>query len=557
MAGKEPLESQLQKALAEIGRLREENARLRALLNRSNEQGPQKGLGVVTQLRLPVESVSPEALSQPPDQGLPSGSLQPPLLLNIPELSALELVTNNSPAELKIAKFRSLFRGREDVYARRWEKKDGRSGYSPACRNEWVRGLCKKPRANCGYCEHREFLPITDQVIHDHLCGKHTIGVYPLLGDETCWFLAADFDKATWQEDARVFLQACGEMGIPAALERSRSGNGGHVWVFFEGPVPVSQARKLGCAILTRAMEGRYQVGLDSYDRLFPNQDTMPKGGFGNLIAMPLQRGPRDKGNSVFLDQDFKPYPDQWEFLSRVQRMSVEDLERIVAEATRAGSIIGVRGSLTDVEGDEDPWTLPPSRRKPEKPITGPLPESVRVVRSNLVYIEKQGLPQALINRLVRLAAFQNPEFYKAQALRMPTFGKPRVIGCAEDYARHIGLPRGCLDEVLDLFKAHGIRVEMTDERLKGVPIDVTFGGGTPALAASGCRSVVGMRYRCSGRHYRLRQDRGGRMAHRRTKGQHAGDCSSAAIARPVARKVGCVSGPTSQSYRTDWWWQG
>src|SRR5688500_17019853 len=139
-------------------------------------------------------------------------------------------------------------------------------------------------------------------VIQDHLTGKLTVGVYPLLIDETCWFLAADFDKTTWQDDVHTFLQTCSEWNVPAALERSRSGRGGHVWIFFEAPLPASLARKLGAAILTQTMERRHQLGLDSYDRFFPSQDTMPKGGFGNLIALPLQHMPRGYGNSVFLD---------------------------------------------------------------------------------------------------------------------------------------------------------------------------------------------------------------------------------------------------------------
>ena len=154
--------------------------------------------------------------------------------------------------------------------------------------------------------------------------GKQTIGIYPLLLDETCWFLAVDFDKKTWQQDAAAFLETCREFGVPAALERSRSGRGGHVWIFFGSAVSAAMARKLGCAILTRTMERRHQVGLDSYDRFFPNQDTMPKGGFGNLIALPLQKIPREAGNSVFVDTEFRPYRDQWDFLSKLRGMSAE-----------------------------------------------------------------------------------------------------------------------------------------------------------------------------------------------------------------------------------------
>ncbi len=230
----------------------------------------------------------------------------------------LTAINNESPVDAKVA----LFRSREDIYPVRWESKKGRAGYSPACRNEWNRGLCDKPRVKCGQCDNREFLPVTNKTIYDHLAGKQTIGVYPLRIDDTCWFLAADFDKSSWQIDVTAYLETCAKEGVPAVLERSRSGRGGHVWMFFSEPVAATAARKVGCYLLTKTMERRHQIGLDSYDRFFPNQDTMPKGGFGNLIALPLQKGPREQGNSVFVDSDFQPFSDQWGFLSGINKIS-------------------------------------------------------------------------------------------------------------------------------------------------------------------------------------------------------------------------------------------
>jgi superfamily II DNA or RNA helicase len=380
-------------------------------------------------------------------------------------------VTSKSSSDEKVKLFRSLFRGREDVYATRWEGRNGKTGYSPAHRKIWSNSFQKRPD------EPKEYFPLTDQVIHDHLTGKLTAGVYPLLTDETCWFLAADFDKATWQDDVRAFLQTCADWKIPAALERSRSGRGGHVWIFFDAPLPAGLARKLGAAILTRTMERRHQLGLDSYDRFFPSQDTMPKGGFGNLIALPLQHLPRSHGNSVFLAADFNPHPDQWAFLSGIQRTSLPEIETLVRDAERSDEIIGVRRSVTDDDSNEDPWTLPPSRKKKDQPIPGPLPPTVKIVRSNLIYVEKEGLPSAMLNRLIRLAAFQNPEFYRAQAMRLSTFGKPRVIRCAEEFPKHIALPRGCLDEVTAFFKSHNVVVQLEDQRFVGSSIEVKFQG--------------------------------------------------------------------------------
>jgi superfamily II DNA or RNA helicase len=381
-----------------------------------------------------------------------------------------------------IAVIRRLFRGREDVYARRWESaRTGRSGYSPACKNEWVRGVCQKPHIKCADCLHRELLPLTDEVVRQHIFGpsderEAVVGIYPLLPDETCWFLAADFDKASWEADAVAFLQTCRSFQVPAALERSRSGKGGHVWIFFADSIPASLARRLGSFLLTQTMEQRPEIGLDSYDRLFPNQDTMPQGGFGNLIALPLQCAPRQQGNSVFVDDNFAPYQDQHALLQTLQPISRQAVEAIVEEAQRRGQIIGVRMVVTD-EDDDRPWTAPPSRRRDPRPIQGKVPESVALVLGNQLYITKDGLPPSLVNRLVRIAAFQNPEFYQAQAMRLSTFGKPRIISCAEDYPRHLGLPRGCLDDVIDLLQSVGTRVEIDDQRERGSPLALQFHG--------------------------------------------------------------------------------
>src|SRR5579864_8747932 len=202
----------------------------------------------------------------------------------------------------------------------------------------------------------------------------------------------------------------------------------------------------------------------------------MPKGGLGNLIALPLQKVPRAEGNSVFVDPEFRPYPDQWAFLASMERMSADAVETVVREAQKRGDLIGVRISIMD-DSQQDPWALPPSQKRMERPIPGPFPPAVQIVRANLLYIEKNALPPAMLNRLLRLAAFQNPEFYKAQAMRLPTFNKPRVIACGEELADHIALPRGCLAEVIELLKSHRIQPMVRDERSVGRPIEVEFSG--------------------------------------------------------------------------------
>jgi superfamily II DNA or RNA helicase len=393
-------------------------------------------------------------------------------------------ITNQSPEDDKIALFLSLFKGREDVYPRRFESaKTGKSGYSPACANEWAPGLCHKPRIKCTECKNQAFLPANEFMIRNHLLGQDpseptgkdfTAGIYPLLLDETCWFLATDFDKRTWQEDAAAFLETCQIHNLPAVLERSRSGNGGHVWIFFSEPIPVKVARRLGSYLLTRTMEHRPEIGFDSYDRFFPSQDTLPQGGFGNLIALPLQKRPRARENSVFMNEKFEPYEDQWAFLSSIRRMDLNEIEAILVEVTEDENILGVKIAVSE---EAAPWEAPPSRKQKERPLTDLLPEKLSLVFGNQLYVAKDDLTPALRNRLIRLAAFQNPEFYRAQAMRFSTFDKPRIISCAEDFPKHIGLPRGCLEEIVDLLETHNIKLEVIDERFSGNPIKIGFQG--------------------------------------------------------------------------------
>lgn len=421
----------------ELRRLRTENVRLKALL-RSH--------------RITWEAPTP------------SKSIHP--------LTEYAPATVHFTTDGKIALFCRLFRGREDVYAQRWESAKGTSGYSPACGNEWKPGICHKPRVKCGDCNQRQFLPVTDQVIYDHLAGKQTIGIYPLLSDDSCYFLATDFDAADWQEDAKAYISSCRELGIPAALEISRSGNGAHAWIFFAEPVSAREARQLGAALISYTCDRTRQLSLASYDRIFPNQDTMPKGGFGNLIALPLQKQPRGSGRSVFVDENLTPFPDQWAFLAAIHSMSRRELEDAVLQSSGGRHPLDV--PFDTQSEDNKPWQRPspvPAR------MAGPLPESLTLVLANQIFIAKANLPQPLANRLIRLAAFQNPEFYKAQAMRLPVWNKPRIIGAAENFPQHIALPRGCLDAVLDLLRENDIRPVLQDERLAGQRVTARFTG--------------------------------------------------------------------------------
>ena len=402
---------------------------------------------------------------------------------------ALPSVTAESRGLEKIALFRRLFSGRQDVFPLRWENpKTGRSGYAPACYNEWKPGICRKPEIPCGKCPNQNFVPVSDQVTKYHLRGEdgdgdrswgrsdYVAGVYPLLHDDTCWFLAVDFDEAQWASDALAYLGTCRAKEIPAALERSRSGHGGHVWIFFSEPIPAREARQLGTCILTETLERRPEIGFASYDRLFPSQDVLSPGGFGNLIALPLQWNAFKHGNSVFVNEKLQPFPDQWAYLASLSRMAPHAVYNIVRDAEAHERTLGVRMPVTD-EDSHEPWSLPPSGRVDPKPIIDPLPRAVKIVQSDCLYIDRSALPPAMVARLVRLAAFQNPEFYRAQAMRFPTYDKPRILSCASLHPRHVELPRNCMDEAVELLRSHNVEAEIEDLRERGSVLECRFLG--------------------------------------------------------------------------------
>jgi superfamily II DNA or RNA helicase len=395
-------------------------------------------------------------------------------------------ITANSTATEKITLFRRLFAGRSEVFPVRWENRNtGKSGYAPACANEWVRGVCGKPQVKCGECPNQAFIALSDNVIASHLRGadpgrsssaEFVAGVYPVRVDETCWFLAVDFDGDDWSTDALAYIETCRLSSVPAALERSRSGKGGHVWIFFLQPIPARDARQLGATLLTDTLQRRPEVGFASYDRMFPSQDTMPKGGFGNLIALPLQRRARDYGNSVFVDDNLLPHRDQWAFLSSLSRLEPQAVQDFIREAEARDRVLAVRIPVAEENGDE-PWRRAPSLQHSPERVTEPLPDRVKIVLSDDIYIDRTALPPSMVALLIRLAAFQNPEFYRAQAMRLPTFGKPRVISCASLHKNHVALPRGCFEETLELMRSHGVKADIEDLREPGAKLDYRFLG--------------------------------------------------------------------------------
>jgi superfamily II DNA or RNA helicase len=431
--------------LAENHSLREENEILKARLRITDPPRPESSQDTENHLPLVVATLeSPEKNPQP---GMPS---QP------------------DPAE-KIRLFMSLFKGREDVYAKRWQNREGKAGYAPVCRNEWKSGLCRKPAIKCFDCRHQTYDILNEKVIEAHLRGNIVAGIYPLRRDEMCHLLAIDFDDEGWQRDCATFREVCVAFGVPMALERSRSGNGAHAWFFFEEPIPASLARKFGFALLTCAMSRRHELTFKSYDRFFPNQDTLPKGGFGNLIALPLQKAAREQGHSVFLNENFEPCQDQWEFMANIEKLSEVEIVGLIPRLS-PGSELGVLRK--DEEETEKPWETKRIRWSGND-----FPQEVRLVKANMLYIEKAGISQQGLNTLKRLAAFRNPEFYKAQAMRMSTYGKPPIISCSEETPAYLCLPRGCEADVANLLDEVGVKTAWSDHACPGRRINVVFNG--------------------------------------------------------------------------------
>jgi len=426
-----------------------ENKRLKAENNRLKEENKR--------LRRQVTNLSPTiSLFDPPIESITQNSN----------------TNKNSNPDQKTTLFLSLFKGRTDVFAKRWENLNkGTSGYIPVCANEWHIGICIKPKEKCSSCHNKDYVKYTEKTVNNHLSGKMIVGIYPLLSDDTCHFLVIDFDKSSWKKDVSAISQVCESYDIPYSVERSRSGNGAHIWFFFDDPLPAKIARKLGSALLTTVMINYYQLGFDSYDRFFPNQDTLPSGGFGNLIALPLQKLASTTGNTVFIDSTLVPYEDQWTYLATIKKISIKFIVDTIKKLNGSNEL----GLLYQDNTEEDkPWE---QKKEPVFFDTQDLPKEVTITLSNMLYIPKKHLSSKAINHLMRFAAFKNPEFYKNQAMRLPTYNKPRIIHLAEDFEEYIGLPRGCLEDLQKFFESYQVETKINDELNSGKLIQTTFSG--------------------------------------------------------------------------------
>ena len=368
----------------------------------------------------------------------------------------------------KVKIFMEVFKGRTDLYAKRWtSNKTGKSGYSPVCKNEFSIYKCDKPRVKCSECPFRELLPLTEDVILKHLKGEITIGIYPLLPGDLCNFLAIDFDKGTYEKDVSAFWSICDELDIPVYVERSRSGNGAHIWIFFEESIPARIARKMGNILLTKTME-KVSLNLNSYDRILPNQDTMPKGGFGNLIALPFQGNSSKGGNTVFVDKYFEPQKDQLEILANIKRLKSDDVYKFVDKFKEDDF---KEPEIEEIADDDIP------KKDNIKDIV--FTNNVECIFDNQIYIKKLKLLPNEISYLKRLASFTNPKFYELQKLRMPIFYKttPRIISCFDEDDRFLILPRGCMEKIKEICEKSNVKLIIKDKREQGTEVDYKFNG--------------------------------------------------------------------------------
>lgn len=393
----------------ELEELKEENRRLRAQLGLEQATRPEVTL-VAGPRRLPLD-----------DSG-----------------TGLGRVNQASSPEDKLSLFAARFAGRDDVYALRWEnQRTGRNGWGPAVKGGWHNVRRKD----------RELLPLTHEVLASHLRGDEHVGIYPLRSDDRTHLLACDFDGSSWLLDALAYRDAAAELGVPVAIERSRSGDGAHAWTFFTDPVPASAARRIGFGALREAMAMREEIDLASYDRLFPAQDFMPRGSFGNLIALPLQGRCRRGGTTVFLDPSTNvPVEDHWAFLASVDRLTVEDVaalaDRIVdVDAGPASKYRRLRMAHGDVKA----------------------PGRVRAVVGAMVAIDRVGLPPALLTSLKHLASLHNPKFYENERLRFSNHRTPRFIRCYREQLDTLLLPRGLVEPARQLAAAAGGHLETTE----------------------------------------------------------------------------------------------
>ncbi len=389
------------------------------------------------------------------------------------------IVTSASPARDKLELFRNLFTGRKDVHAHGYRRKDGGIGYTPACANEWKPGICPKAnhqRIKCAECRSRTFLELNDAAIIAHFKGsddrlRDVIGQYVLDKDCNTNVLVIDFDKADWKEATSAIRLVVKNHGINAAVERSRSGNGAHIWFFFLEPINAKTARDFGSCLIAEAAALNKTITFEAFDRMIPAQSTIPEGGFGNLIALPFQGKAQREGNSVFVDERFEPFPDQWLYLSQIQLISRATVDRLIEDTENKPLGIATATATNKTRRN----VQKPRKRLPLTPRD--FPSNLPVTQADMLYIPEKSLSPVAQMEVRRLATFANPEFFRAQSMHQSVFGKPRLIDLSELRDGRVAIPRGCKAQLDQLLQEAHVTAHYSDERSTGNPIEMAFKG--------------------------------------------------------------------------------
>ena len=412
---------------------------------------------------------------------------------DISTTSSQVLVTRNSTPQQKIDLYTSLFVGRQDVFALRWyNAKSEKSGYSPVCENKWQSGKCDMKKYSCASCPFKLPVPLSDGYIFNHLAGKDSacrdvVGLYPLMEGDVCRFFAFDFDSHTgssdaWKKDAAAVRKICAAFSVPVSVEISRSGKGAHLWIFFSEAVAAKRARNFGALILQAAMNERHSLPFESFDRMFPNQDAIPKDGYGNLIALPLQGQAVKNKCSVFVDEDFIPFDDQWAYLSSVKKLSEKAVQARCTEIAKTVSdflpgdnsarnkLLNVYSSDPNAQSNNQPAQ---NARLTQKDFSS----AVHITFSNQIEITKAGISERALGIFRRTAVFLNPEYFKKLQMRLPLYNIPRYIDCSDETENALRLPRGNLAQIEKLLNDCNTHYEITDKREQGIRIEINFTG--------------------------------------------------------------------------------
>ena len=373
--------------------------------------------------------------------------------------------------EEKVKLFMNYFKGRDDTYPYLSIDKNNpnKKYYIPACVNEWKYGICNKlMKKPCKTCKYRENKLLTYDVYEKHLIGE-VIGIYPLLDDETCYFLAFDFDdkleEKNIKDDVLAFWSVCDEFNVPISIEKSRSGKGFHIWLFFSEKVKAITARRLGSLLLSKTMEIRDNLKISSFDRMFPSQDFLPKGGYGNLIVLPFQKEPASYGNTLFINKYFMPYGNQWEYFKNIRKISNNDVFELIK--ILSNNTIDVSYEDLNIKDEI----------KNKRKNNFEFPKSLDIILNDMIYIDKKNLSAGVKNCFRRLASFANPEFYKKQRFRLSTYNIPMVIDCSSVDDRYIKLPRGTYEYLLDICNEKNVKLRIKDKRNIGNSLKIIFNG--------------------------------------------------------------------------------